>query len=67
LVLAVLAAPALVQMGINAMAAHLFVFFFGILGISVRRGADRVLAAGVAGTDPVRTTTWLSCFLLLSM
>ena len=32
LILAVLAAPALIKAGVNPMAAHLFVFFFGALG-----------------------------------
>lgn len=57
LILAVLAAPALVKAGIHPMAAHLFVFFFGTLGnISPPVAPTSFAAAGVAGTDPVRTT-----------
>jgi TRAP transporter 4TM/12TM fusion protein len=57
LVLAVLAAPALIKMGIHPMAAHLFVFFFGTLGnISPPVAPTSFAAAGVAGADPMRTT-----------
>lgn len=57
LILAVLAAPALVRMGVNPMAAHLFVFYFGILGnISPPVAPTSFAAAGIAGTDPVKTT-----------
>ena len=57
LILAVLAAPALIRMGVNAMAAHLFVFYFGTLGnISPPVAPVSFAAAGIAGTDPVKTT-----------
>jgi len=57
LILAILAAPALVRLGVNPMAAHLFVFFFGILGnISPPVAPASFAAAGIAGTDPMRTT-----------
>ena len=57
LILAVLAAPALIKMGINPMAAHLFVFYFGTLGnISPPVAPVSFAAAGIADTDPVRTT-----------
>ena len=57
LILAVLAAPALVRAGVNPMAAHLFVFFFGTLGnISPPVAPTSFAAAGLAGTDPVKTT-----------
>jgi TRAP-type uncharacterized transport system fused permease subunit len=46
------------------MAAHLFVFFFGTLGnISPPVAPTSFAAAGLAGTDPVRTTNlafWFS-------
>ncbi len=64
LILAVLAAPALVKAGVNPMAAHLFVFFFGTLGnISPPVAPTSFAAAGVGGTDPVKTTnlTFLYC------
>jgi TRAP-type uncharacterized transport system fused permease subunit len=64
LILAVLAAPALIKSGVHPMAAHLFVFFFGTLGnISPPVAPTSFAAAGLAGTDPVRTTNlafWVS-------
>ncbi len=57
LILAVLAAPALIRMGVNPMAAHLFVFYFGILGnISPPVAPTSFASAGIAGSDPVKTT-----------
>jgi TRAP transporter 4TM/12TM fusion protein len=57
LILAVLAAPALTKAGVTPMAAHLFVFFFGVLGsISPPVAPVSFAAAGIAGTDPVKTT-----------
>jgi TRAP transporter 4TM/12TM fusion protein len=57
LILAVLAAPALVKSGVTPMAAHLFVFFFGALGnISPPVAPTSFAAAGLAETDPVKTT-----------
>jgi TRAP-type uncharacterized transport system fused permease subunit len=57
LILAVLAAPALVKAGVTPMAAHLFCFFFGALGnISPPVAPTSFAAAGIAETDPVKTT-----------
>jgi TRAP transporter 4TM/12TM fusion protein len=57
LILAVLAAPALVKSGVTPIAAHLFVFFFGALGnISPPVAPTSFAAAGLAETDPVKTT-----------
>lgn len=57
LILAVLAAPALIKAGVNPMASHLFVFFFGALGnISPPVAPTSFAAAGIAETDPVKTT-----------
>jgi TRAP transporter 4TM/12TM fusion protein len=57
LILAVLAAPALIKAGVHPMAAHLFVFFFGTLGnISPPVAPTSFAAAGIAGTDPMKTT-----------
>jgi len=64
LILAVIAAPALIKAGVNPMAAHLFVFFFGALGnISPPAAPVSFTAAGLAGTDPMKTTniTFLYC------
>ena len=57
LVLAVLAVPAMTKMNVHPMAAHLFVFFFGVLGnISPPVAPTSFAAAGLAGASPVRTT-----------
>jgi len=57
LILAVLAAPALIKSGVTPIAAHLFVFFFGALGnISPPVAPTSFAAAGLAETDPVKTT-----------
>ncbi|MDR2018963.1 MAG: TRAP transporter fused permease subunit [Syntrophobacterales bacterium] len=64
LILAVIAAPALIKAGVNPMAAHLFVFFFGALGnISPPAAPTSFAAAGIAGTDPMKTTniTFVYC------
>ena len=51
LILAVLAAPALIKMGILPMAAHLFIFFFGTLAsISPPAAPTSFAAAGLAGS-----------------
>jgi TRAP transporter 4TM/12TM fusion protein len=70
LILAVLAGPALVKAGVAPMAAHLFVFFFGTLGnISPPVAPTSFAAAGLAESDPVKTTNLtflysLPCFLV---
>jgi TRAP transporter 4TM/12TM fusion protein len=57
LILAVLAAPALIRLGVHPMAAHLFVFYYGTLGnISPPVAPVSFAAAGIAETDPARTT-----------
>jgi TRAP-type uncharacterized transport system fused permease subunit len=57
LILAILAAPALIKAGVIPMASHLFVFFFGALGnISPPVAPTSFAAAGIAETDPVKTT-----------
>ena len=57
LILAILAAPALIKSGVNPMAAHLFIFFFGVLGnITPPSAPCSFAAAGIAKTDPLKTT-----------
>ncbi len=57
LILVVLAVPALIKLGVNPMAAHLFVFFFGTMGnISPPVAPTSFAAAGLAGSNPFRTT-----------
>lgn len=56
IVLAVLAAPALVKLGMTPMAAHFFVFYFGVAAIitpPVCPGS--FVAAGIAGAPPMKT------------
>ncbi len=57
LILAILAAPALIKAGVDPMAAHLFVFHFGVLGnITPPSAPCSFAAAGIAKTDPLKTT-----------
>ncbi len=56
LVLAILVSPALVDMGINPIAAHFFMFYFGIMSFITPPVAIAVfVASGIAGGDPIRT------------
>jgi TRAP transporter 4TM/12TM fusion protein len=55
IILSVLVAPALVTMGIKPLAAHLFVFYFGILSaITPPVATASYAAASVAGDDPMK-------------
>jgi TRAP-type uncharacterized transport system fused permease subunit len=57
LILAILAAPALIKSGVDPMAAHLFIFHFGVLGnITPPSAPTSFAAAGIAKTDPLKTT-----------
>jgi TRAP transporter 4TM/12TM fusion protein len=61
IILAVLAAPAIVEMNISPMAAHLFVFYFGcISAITPPVAVAAYAGAAIAGSDPMRTgyTAW---------
>lgn len=70
LILAILVAPTLVDMGITPIAAHLFIFYFGIISAVTPPVALAAYAgAGIAGADPIKTgyTAWrlaLSGFIL---
>lgn len=56
LILAILVAPAMVKMGVLPMAAHLFVFYWGIASfITPPVAVGAFVAAGIAGGDPNRT------------
>lgn len=56
LVLAVLAAPALVQFGVPLIAAHLFILYYGTWGdLTPPVALGPTVAAGIAGTPLVRT------------
>ena len=48
--------PVLIDMGIAPMAAHMFIFYFACLsGITPPVALAAYTAAGIAGTDPIRT------------
>ena len=54
--LAALVAPALVEVGIDRMAAHLYVLYFGMMSMITPPVAIAAFAAaGIAGADPMRT------------
>ena len=56
LLVATLVAPAMVEVGINPMAAHLFALYFGMLSMITPPVAIAAFAAAtVAGSDPMKT------------
>jgi TRAP transporter 4TM/12TM fusion protein len=56
IILAILAAPALVQAGVAPIGAHLFVFYFGIVsGLTPPVALTAYVAAGIAHTPVFRT------------
>ena len=56
IVLVTVVAPALVDMGIQPMAAHMFLFYFGLLSMLTPPVAvASIVAAGLAGSDMWRT------------
>lgn len=60
-ILAILVAPALVDMGLSKIAAHFFVFYFGIMAnVTPPVAIAAYAAAGIAGADAMRTgfTAW---------
>ncbi|WP_369899994.1 TRAP transporter permease [Bacillus manliponensis] len=57
IVVAVTAAPALIQAGVNPLAAHFFVFWFGALSnITPPVALASYTAAGIAGADAMKTS-----------
>ncbi|MQA84194.1 MAG: TRAP transporter fused permease subunit [Streptosporangiales bacterium] len=53
--LAVLVAPALIDLGVSPMAAHLFIFYFGVISaITPPVAPDAFVAAGIARSSPFR-------------
>ncbi|WP_066251318.1 TRAP transporter permease [Neobacillus drentensis] len=56
ILLAVLTAPALINLGVNILVAHMFVFYFSCLApITPPVALASYTAAGIAGSDPLRT------------
>lgn len=61
ILLAVLVGPALEQMGMSTLAAHLFIFYFGIVsGITPPVALVSYAAAAVANADAIKTS-WTAC------
>jgi TRAP transporter 4TM/12TM fusion protein len=55
-VLAALGAPALVELGVPLLAAHLFIFYFGcISNVTPPVSLAAYAAAGIAGSEPLQT------------
>ncbi|RUQ27164.1 TRAP transporter permease [Peribacillus cavernae] len=66
IITATMAAPALSNFGISPLAAHLFVFYFGVIANLTPPVALAAFAgAGIAGSDPQRTG-WISCKLAIA-
>jgi TRAP-type uncharacterized transport system fused permease subunit len=57
IILAILVVPALTKMGVYPLAAHLFVFYFGVIaGITPPMAPDAFVAAGIADSPMMRTS-----------
>jgi TRAP-type uncharacterized transport system fused permease subunit len=57
IIAAVMVAPALTQVGIAAIAAHMFVFYYAVLGeVSPPTALSPFAAAAMTGGNPFRTT-----------
>jgi len=56
IILAVLVGPALIKMGVSAMAAHLFILYFGVISaITPPVALAAYAAAGIANSSPIKT------------
>ena len=56
IIMVTIAAPTLVQLGVQPLAAHMFVFYFGILAdLTPPVALAAYAAAGMAGSDPFKT------------
>ncbi len=57
IIMATLMAPALIELGVPPLAAHMFVFYFGILADTTPPvGLGAYVAAGIARAGPIRTS-----------
>lgn len=66
IILAAIAAPALMQMGVVPLAAHMFIFYYGVLAdITPPDALAAYAAAGIARTDPL-ATGWTATRLALA-
>lgn len=57
--LAVMVAPALVQIGVKPIAAHLFIFYFGMLSMLTPPVCMASMTAASLGQAPFWTTAWM--------
>lgn len=56
-ILAVLGVPALIDLGVNLIAAHMFVFYFGVMsGLTPPVAITAYTTAGIAGSNPTKTS-----------
>ena len=59
IILSVLGVPALVDLGVNLIAAHMFVFYFGVMsGLTPPVAITAYTTAGIAGSPPQRTALY---------
>jgi TRAP-type uncharacterized transport system fused permease subunit len=66
IILAIISAPALVEMGVFPLAAHLFIFYFGIIAaITPPVALAAYVGAGIAGANPMKTG-YIACRLGLA-
>lgn len=66
IILAIISAPALVEVGVMPLAAHLFIFYFGIVAaITPPVALAAYVGAGIAGANPM-TTGYIACRLGLA-
>ncbi|MCH8505631.1 MAG: TRAP transporter permease [Ectothiorhodospiraceae bacterium] len=57
IITAVLGAPALIELGVPLIAAHMFIFYFAIISfITPPVGLSAYAASGIAGTNPIATS-----------
>lgn len=67
LILAILVAPALVKFGVQPIAAHMFVFYFGIISaITPPVALAAYVGSGIAEAPPVKVGVWACLFALPS-
>jgi len=66
IITSIMAAPALIQLGVPALAAHMFVFYFGILAdLTPPTAISTYATSAIAGSDVWRTQ-WTAMLLALS-
>jgi len=66
IITAIMAAPALIQLGVPALAAHMFVFYFGILADLTPPTAISTYATSAIAGSNVWRTQWTAMLLALS-